>query len=119
MGPAPELVGDLLVLGVALGRAPQHGQAHVHQEQALGALAARRAQQQVLRLHVAVHVPGGADLGTALVTHACREHLGTDSSQACMRGQGCCIFPDAQHATLTTLLLMGAPALDLHEANPT
>ena len=66
MGPAPELVGDLLVLGVALGRAPQHGQAHVHQEQALGALAARRAQQQVLRLHVAVHVPGGPILALLL-----------------------------------------------------
>ena len=55
----PEDVRPLVVLYVspADGLAPPRGQAQVHQEQALLVGRVGLPQQEVLRLHIAVHIP--------------------------------------------------------------
>ena len=55
----PEDVRPLVVLymGPADGLAPPRGQAQVHQEQALLLGRVGLPQQEVLRLHIAVHIP--------------------------------------------------------------
>ena len=62
---APEVVGALVVRVVRGGSAEARGQAQVDQVQALRARPARRAQQKVLRLDVAVHIPARARAGWA------------------------------------------------------
>ena len=55
----PEDVWPLVVLyvGAADGLTPPRGQAQVHQEQALLMGRVGLPQQEVLRLHIAMHIP--------------------------------------------------------------
>lgn len=82
---APEHIRPLVVLymGVADRLPPPRGEPQVHQVQALLVGGVRLTQQEVLWLHIAVHIPAGLLPIQAVPFHTCRYAIRLQQMPTC------------------------------------